>query len=109
MINLPIGRDPRDRKRMAVTEKNSKNAVTEYQVLQSLRDSSLVEFHMAYRGHAIFGDPVYSPRNIDKKYLTGQLLHAKVIGFHHPTTGQWLEFDSPLPQRFVDFIAKHTD
>lgn len=121
VINLPIGRDPRDRKRMAVTEKNSKNAVTEYQVLQSLRDSSLVEFrlqtgrthqirvHMAYRGHAIFGDPVYSPRNIDKKYLTGQLLHAKVIGFHHPTTGQWLEFDSPLPQRFVDFIAKHTD
>lgn len=118
-INLPIGRDEKNRKKMAVTTKNSKSAVTHYRVLEELNGYSLCEFkletgrthqirvHMSYMGHAIVGDPLYSPKNIDKKLLVGQYLHAKTIGFNHPITGEYLEFTSDLPQRFDDFITKH--
>lgn len=118
IVNLPIGRDPKNRKKMAVTYHNSKPAVTHYKTLMQLRDSSLMEFkletgrthqirvHMAYLGHAIYGDPVYSPGNINKKLLTGQYLHAKTIGFVHPQTGEPMFFDSPLPQRFDAFIQR---
>lgn len=118
-VSLPIGRDPKDRKKMAVTLKNSKPAVTHYRVLSEFDGYSLVEFrletgrthqirvHMASLGHSIEGDPLYSPRNTDKKSLTGQYLHAKQIGFVHPITNEKLFFDSELPPSFYDFIRKH--
>ena len=115
-IDLPIGRDLKDRKKMCVTLKNSKNAVTEYTVLQEYRTFSLVEFklytgrthqirvHMAYKGHAIYGDKVYSPKNVSSRLLTGQYLHAKKLGFLHPKTDAYIEFDSPLPERFTKLL-----
>ena len=116
-IELPIGRDPKDRKRMAVTQKNSRPALTLYRVLEEYNGYSLVEFelktgrthqirvHSAYMGHPVAGDPVYSPKKI-RKNACGQYLHAKKIGFVHPINGKYLEFDSLLPTRFSDFISK---
>lgn len=118
-INLPIGRDPKDRKKMAVVYQNSKQAITHYRVLTEMRDSSLVEFkletgrthqirvHMSYMKHAIYGDPLYSPKNIDKCVLEGQFLHAKMIGFRHPVTGEALMFDAPIPESFHNFMQAH--
>lgn len=119
IIDRPIGRDPKDRKKMAVTLKNSRNAITEYRVLEELDRASLVEFtlqtgrthqirvHMASLGHAIYGDPLYSPGNIKASELTGQYLHAKRIGFSHPITGQYMEFESDLPAYMQEFIDSH--
>ena len=116
-INLPIGRDPKNRKRMAVTEKNSRNALTLYRVMEEYSGYSLVEFelktgrthqirvHSAYMGHPVAGDPVYLPQKMSKK-AGGQYLHAKKIGFIHPISLQYLEFDSQLPERFFSFISK---
>ncbi len=116
-INLPIGRDPKNRKRMAVTEKNSRNALTLYRVLEEYSGYSLVEFelktgrthqirvHSAYIGHPVAGDPVYLPQKM-RKNAGGQYLHAKKIGFIHPISQQYLEFDSQLPERFFSFISK---
>lgn len=116
-INLPIGRDPKNRKRMAVTEKNSRNALTLYRVLEEYSGYSLVEFelktgrthqirvHSAYMGHPVAGDPVYLPQKM-RKNAGGQYLHAKKIGFIHPISLQYLEFDSQLPERFFSFISK---
>lgn len=118
-VSLPIGRDPKDRKKMAVTPKNSKPAVTHYRVISEFGDYSFVEFrletgrthqirvHMAKIGHSIVGDPLYSPRNTAKNELNGQYLHAKQIGFVHPITGERLFFDSELPERFSEFIRKN--
>lgn len=115
-VDAPIGRHPTDRKKMAVTEKNSKNAVTHYKVIENYPKHSLVEFtletgrthqirvHMAYMGHAILGDPVYSPKNVNNLGLTGQCLHAKKIGFIHPQSNEYLEFDSKLPEYFLNVI-----
>ena len=119
-INEPIGRHHIDRKKMAVTTKNSKDAVTHYKVLKELNKYTLVEFkletgrthqirvHMAYIGHAILGDPVYSPKNADKKGYNKQFLHAKKIGFVHPVSNEYLEFDSELPEYFNDIINKYS-
>ena len=116
-INLPIGRDPKNRKRMAVTEKNSRNALTLYRVMEEYSGYSLVEFelktgrthqirvHSAYMGHPVAGDPVYLPQKM-RKNAGGQYLHAKKIGFIHPISQQYLEFDSQLPERFFSFISK---
>ena len=116
-INLPIGRDPKNRKRMAVTEKNSRNALTLYRVMEEYSGYSLVEFelktgrthqirvHSAYMGHPVAGDPVYLPQKM-RKNAGGQYLHAKKIGFIHPISLQYLEFDSQLPERFFSFISK---
>ena len=116
-INLPIGRDPKNRKRMAVTEKNSRNALTLYRVMEEYSEYSLVEFelktgrthqirvHSAYMGHPVAGDPVYLPQKM-RKNAGGQYLHAKKIGFIHPISLQYLEFDSQLPERFFSFISK---
>lgn len=114
-VNAPIGRHRVDRKKMCVTEKNSKNAVTHYRVLEEFRNYShiackletgrthQIRVHMAYMGHPVAGDDVYGKPLHD---FTGQCLHAKKIGFIHPVTGEYLEFDSNLPEYFSNFLEK---
>ena len=116
-VDQPIGRHPKERKKMAVTFKNSKNAVTHYEVLKRYGDfthlrcvletgrTHQIRVHMAYIGHPVAGDEVYGPKKVQKG-LNGQCLHAKHIGFVHPKTGQWLEFESPLPEYFTDFLNR---
>ena len=108
-VNAPIGRHPVDRKKMCVTEKNSKEAVTHYEILQQFEKHSHIKciletgrthqirVHMAYIGHSVLGDDVYGK---PYKNLEGQCLHAKKIGFIHPITKEYLKFDSPLPEYF---------
>ncbi len=116
-IDAPIGRHPKDRKKQAVTDKNSRNAVTHFQVLQRFNGFTFlkvkletgrthqIRVHMAYRGTPVAGDTVYG--NPKKTYgLEGQCLNASVIGFIHPITGEYLEFQSELPEYFKDFIRR---
>lgn len=117
-INAPIGRDLKDRKKMAITPINSKPAVTHYEVLEEFVGYSYVRFrletgrthqirvHMSSKGHAIIGDPVYAPKNTESFGLNGQCLHAKKIGFIHPISREYLEFDSPLPLHFQSILAR---
>lgn len=119
VIDAPIGRHPTDRKKMCVTEKNSKNAITHYEVIERLNGfthlrlrletgrTHQIRVHMAYLGHPVAGDDVYGPKKCITK-LCGQCLHAKVIGFIHPITGEELFFDSPLPDYFVSFLKSIT-
>ncbi len=112
-INAPIGRDPEDRKKMAVL-KMGKPAVTHFRVLKRYKGFTLVEcqletgrthqirVHFEYIGHPLVGDKVYGRRKVIGDQ--GQFLHAKTIGFTHPSTGQWLEFDSELPPYFIDYL-----
>ena len=114
-VHQPIGRDPKDRQRMCVTEKNSKDAVTHYTVLTQYEKyahircrletgrTHQIRVHMKYIGHPIFGDPVYGKA---EKCIAGQCLHAKKIGFVHPVTGEYLEFDSELPGYFEDVLRR---
>lgn len=114
-VDAPIGRHPTDRKRMCITEKNSKNAVTHYRVLERFGEYSLVEckletgrthqirVHMASIGHPVMGDKTYGVKK-EKYNLTGQLLHAKIIGFMHPVTGEYMEFETEIPERFERFL-----
>lgn len=116
-VNQPIGRNPKDRKKMAVVKVNSKPAVTHYQVLERFGDfthircvletgrTHQIRVHMAYIGHPVAGDGVYGPRKVITE-LEGQCLHAKQIGFVHPITNKYLEFDSELPDYFTKFISK---
>ena len=117
-IDAPIGRSKNDRKKMAVTELNSKNAVTRYEVLEEYPGFSYVRLrletgrthqirvHMAYLGHPLAGDGVYGGRNAERIMESGQCLHARKIGFIHPTTGKYMEFTSPLPEYFTNFLEK---
>ena len=117
-VDAPIGRSPNDRKRMAVTDRHSRRAVTHYRVLEPLRDfthlalrletgrTHQIRVHMAYIGHPLAGDGVYGPRKVITS-LGGQCLHARTLGFVHPRTGEPLRFTSPLPPYFVDFLAKN--
>ena len=114
-VNAPIGRHPVDRKRMAVTASHSREAVTHFQVLERLNGfthlrvqletgrTHQIRVHMAYIGHPVAGDPVYSPRKVISE-LHGQCLHAREIGFTHPVTGERMHFSSPLPDYFVRFL-----
>ena len=114
-VDAPIGRNPLERKEMCVTAKNSKEAVTNYRVLQEYEGFSHLELrletgrthqirvHMAYLGHPVAGDPVYGPKKVIKS-LEGQCLHAKSIAFDHPVTGERMRFDSELPAYFTDFL-----
>lgn len=109
VINAPIGRNPNNRKQMAVNPKG-KVAVTHFTVLEQLKNYSLVKcvletgrthqirVHMKYIGHPLAGDPLYGP----KKTLAGhgQFLHAETLGFYQPSTNKWLEFSTPLPEIF---------
>ena len=116
-VCAPIGRNPKDRKKMCVTENNSKNAVTHYKVINEYEGYSHISLrletgrthqirvHMAYIGHPVAGDFVYGN---DKKsaYLNGQCLHAINIGFVHPITNEYLEFNSELPDYFKEFLNR---
>lgn len=105
-VNAPIGRNPHNRKKMAVV-KNGKAAITHFQVLQQFNNYSLIScrletgrthqirVHLAYIGHPVAGDPLYGPRKTLKGH--GQFLHAAVLGFKHPRTGKWLEFKVKPP------------
>lgn len=117
-IDLPIGRHPTHRKKMAVTDKNSKNAVTKYKTLEYFNGFSLCEFrletgrthqirvHSSYMGHPVLGDPLYASESGKNKFgLTGQCLHAKKIGIVHPTTNKYMEFDSEFPPHFEQVLA----
>lgn len=117
-VDAPIGRHKTDRKKMCVTASNSKNAVTHYSLIDYNNGFSHVALkletgrthqirvHMAYIGHPVAGDPVYGPSKVIES-LHGQCLHAKKIGFLHPITGEYLFFDSPLPDYFRDFLSKY--
>ena len=114
-VDAPIGRSKYDRKKMCVTEQNSKHAVTHYEVLEELGQYSLVKFrletgrthqirvHSAYIGHPVYGDDVYGKA---VKEIEGQCLHAKKIGFIHPATKEYMEFDSELPDYFQAVLKK---
>lgn len=114
-VHAPIGRDPRDRQKMCVIATNSKDAVTHYTVLtQYERHAHIrcrletgrthqIRVHMKQIGHPVYGDAVYGKA---EKGVEGQCLHAKKIGFVHPVTGEYLEFDSPLPDYFTEILRK---
>ncbi len=116
-VDAPIGRHPVDRKKMCVTQKNSKNAVTHYYVLNRYKGythircvletgrTHQIRVHMAYLGHPVAGDPVYGVKN-EKVGFSGQCLHARKIGFVHPSTGKYMEFSSDLPPYFREFLTK---
>ena len=115
-IDAPIGRDEKDRKKMAVTATNSKHAITHFKVLERYKDATLIEaeletgrthqirVHMNYIGHPVVNDPVYGNKKLIDE--TGQCLHAKELGFVHPTTGKYVEFTSELPECFVNILKK---
>ena len=111
-IEAPIGRDPNDRQKMTCTDKNAKDAITNFKVLERFKNMSLVEcrletgrthqirVHMQYIGHPVYGDPQYGLKRDDTTH--GQYLHAKILGFIHPRTQEELVFDSELPDFFKE-------
>ncbi len=116
-IDAPIGRDERDRKKMTITHRNSKNAVTHFFVLERFDKYTFVRcrletgrthqirVHMSKNGHPIVGDPVYGVKKEEFK-LSGQLLHARLVGFVHPETGEYMEFSCEIPQYFEEVLEK---
>ncbi len=116
-VNAPIGRHHTDRKKMTVTAKNSRNAVTHYRVLERFGNYTYVELtletgrthqirvHMAHLGHPVAGDPVYGGKNYYKP-LNGQCLHAYFISFVHPRTQEMLTLSAELPPYFQEFLKK---
>ncbi len=118
-IDAPIGRHPVKRKQMAVTDKNSKEAVTDYKVINRYNGfthvclhlhtgrTHQIRVHMAHIGHAVAGDTLYGPKKVaGKGVLFGQCLHARRLGFIHPKTKKYMEFESPLPEYFERFLSE---
>jgi len=118
-VNAPIGRHPTDRKRMAVNQKNGKEAITHYRVLQNLSHKLVyieccletgrthqIRVHMSSIHHPLLGDLVYGIAADEKLGLSGQTLHAGVLGFIHPRTGNYMEFSAPLPEYFQELLKK---
>ena len=113
-IDAPIGRSNKDRKKMAINP-DGKGAITHFRVLKRFKNASLVELkletgrthqirvHMEYIGHPVVNDPVYGRRKLIDD--SGQCLHAKELGFVHPTTGKYMEFDSELPLKFLNIMS----
>ncbi|MGN0204906.1 MAG: RluA family pseudouridine synthase [Coprococcus sp.] len=116
-VDAPIGRMPTDRKKMGVNQKNGRPAVTHYRVLERFGRYTYIEcrletgrthqirVHMASIGHPLLGDTIYGPVK-DSFKLQGQALHAKILGFIHPSTGEYMEFESPLPEYFTELLAR---
>ncbi len=114
-IDAPIGRHHSDRKKMCVTDKNSKNAVTHYKVIERYDGYTFIEcrletgrthqirVHMASKGHPVIGDPVYGPKK-SRFNENGQLLHARTVGFIHPKTKEYMEFNTEIPERFLKYL-----
>ena len=115
-VDAPIARHPQERKRMAVVRSPAaREAVTHYFVVRHFTGftqlrlrletgrTHQIRVHMAYIGHPVAGDPVYGPKKVITS-LGGQCLHAGLIGFVHPRTGQYMEFEAPLPPYFTDFL-----
>lgn len=113
-----IGRNPKDRKKMAINETNGKPAITHYKVLERFKNYTYMQFkletgrthqirvHMSSIGHPLLGDELYSSGNHPFKSLKGQTLHARLIGFIHPRTNEYMEFEAPLPEYFANLIIK---
>lgn len=116
-VHQPIGRHPKERKKMAVTDRNSKDAVTHYEVIHRYGNfthirciletgrTHQIRVHMAYIGHPLAGDGVYGPKKVISS-LNGQCLHAGEIGFVHPKSGEYMNFKSELPDYFKSFLNK---
>lgn len=116
-VEGPIGRHPIDRKKMAINHKNGKEAVTHYQVLERFGNATYIEcrletgrthqirVHMTSLGHPLLGDVVYGSGK-NPWHLCGQTLHAMVLGFVHPETGEYMEFEAPLPDYFTELLKK---
>ena len=116
-IDAPIGRHPVERKKMAVNVKNGRRAVTYFKVLERFQSATLLEVkletgrthqirvHMSYIGYPLVGDPVYG-RKKQRYDLNGQALHAKLLGFVHPSTGEYMEFEAELPEDFKALLEK---
>ena len=117
-VDAPIGRDPKDRKKMAINYKSGKEAITNYTVLNNLGNkyahiecrletgrTHQIRVHMASLHHPLLGDEVYGPA--EKRFnLQGQCLHARTIGFIHPGTHEYVEFEAPLPEYFTELLKK---
>ena len=116
-VNAPVGRHPTDRKKMAIKHKNGKEAITHYKVLERFGQATYIEcrletgrthqirVHMASLGHPLLGDTVYGSSK-NPYHLQGQALHAMILGFVHPITGEYLEFEAPLPEYFSKLLEK---
>ena len=114
-VSAPIGRHPTDRKKMSTRAVHARSAVTHYRVLERFGDYTYIEceletgrthqirVHMAFIGHPILGDAVYGPARCPFR-LQGQTLHAKTLGIRHPSTGEYMEFDAPLPEYFQKLL-----
>jgi len=115
-IDAPIGRDKNDRQKMSVTDENSKDAITHFKVLERYNNATLIELkletgrthqirvHMNYIGYPVVNDPVYGRRKIINDY--GQMLHAAKLGFIHPKTKEYIEFDAELPEEFMKILEQ---
>lgn len=120
VVDAPVGRHPTDRKKMSIHSRNGKEAVTHYRVLERFAGYTYVEcrletgrthqirVHMASIGHPLAGDQVYSSAKTPYK-LQGQTLHAGVLGFIHPESGEYMEFRAPLPEYFAELLKKVAD
>lgn len=120
-VDAPIGRDPSDRLRYTVTLKNSKRAVTHYEtaglyegfthiyVTLETGRTHQIRVHMKYIGYPIIGDPLYSSGTALDRMFDGQLLHACTLGFIHPSSGEYMEFESPIPERFNILLKGRAD
>ena len=116
-VNAPVGRHPTDRKKMAINHKNGKEAITHYKVLERFGQATYIEcrletgrthqirVHMASLGHPLLGDTVYGSSK-NPYHLQGQALHAMILGFVHPITGEYLEFEAPLPEYFSKLLER---